>query len=275
MSDNKKYYYLKVKETFFDSEEMKVLESMTNGYKYQNLYFRLCLLSLKSDGLLMFKNILPYDLEMLSTVLRVDIDTARTGIEIFQKIGLVSRLDNGTIFMTDIQSLIGRSSTEAERIKAYREKTKQLGCNNSVQMYEQCTPELELELEKELEKEIDLEKKIQKKEEKTFKKPTQEEVIQYVLEKGLVINPYDFFNYYEKLDWKDNQGNKVKSWKGKAVTWDTRELKKNQNSKPYVFHSETSSPRKSVTCPRCGAEVIAGLCTKCRIPIDSDGKELT
>ena len=55
MSDNKKYYYLKLKEDFFDSEEMKVLESMKNGIEYQNVYLKMCLLSLKSDGALLFK----------------------------------------------------------------------------------------------------------------------------------------------------------------------------------------------------------------------------
>ena len=70
MSDSIKYYYIKVKETFFDSEEMKILESAKNGIEYQNLYLKLCLLSLKSGGLLVFKEVIPYDLQMLSTVLR-------------------------------------------------------------------------------------------------------------------------------------------------------------------------------------------------------------
>ena len=109
---------------------------------------------------------------------------------------------------------------------------------------------------------------------KTFTPPTQEEVINYVIEKQLVINPYDFFSYYSKLDWQDNQGNKVKSWKGKAVTWDGRELKEHPDKKPYVLPSKTSFLTKKTTCPRCGSEVIAGLCTKCRTPVDSDGKEL-
>jgi hypothetical protein len=34
MSDNKKYYYLKLKENFYDSEAMIVLESMPDGYLY-------------------------------------------------------------------------------------------------------------------------------------------------------------------------------------------------------------------------------------------------
>jgi len=112
-----------------------------------------------------------------------------------------------------------------------------------------------------------------KKERKSFTPPTQEEVIAYVLEKKLVTNPYTFFEYYEKLDWKDNQGNPVKSWKGKAVTWDSREKVRSPNAQPYSL-PVSSSPKKKIQCPRCGAEVIAGLCTKCRTPVDSDGKEL-
>ena len=41
MSDNKKYYYMKLKDTFFDSEEMKLLESQKNGIVYQNFYMKI------------------------------------------------------------------------------------------------------------------------------------------------------------------------------------------------------------------------------------------
>ncbi|MBO7715848.1 MAG: phage replisome organizer N-terminal domain-containing protein [Methanobrevibacter sp.] len=121
MSDNKKYYYLKLKEDFFNSEEMMILESMKNGAEYQNVYLKLCLLSLKSDGALIFKNMLPYSVEMLSSVLRINIDTVKTAIELFQKLGLISITDTETIYMTDIQTLVGQSSTEAERVKKYRQ----------------------------------------------------------------------------------------------------------------------------------------------------------
>ena len=150
MSDNKKYYYLKLKEDFFDNEEMKVLESMKNGVEYQNVYLKMCLLSLKSDGALLFKNMLPYSIEMLSSVLRVNIDTVKTAIEIFQKIGLITVTDTETIYMTDIQTLVGQSSTEAERVKRYRqnlaqkkqeqiEASSEIERTNVVQMYETCT----------------------------------------------------------------------------------------------------------------------------------------
>ena len=51
MADNKKYYYLKLKENFFDSPEIKVLEAMQNGYKYSNLLLKLYLKSLRFEGM--------------------------------------------------------------------------------------------------------------------------------------------------------------------------------------------------------------------------------
>ena len=43
MADNRKYYYLKLKEGFFESEEIKILESMKDGYMYSNILLKLYL----------------------------------------------------------------------------------------------------------------------------------------------------------------------------------------------------------------------------------------
>lgn len=61
MADNKKYYYLKLKENFFESDEAIILESMPDGYIYSNILLKLYLRSLKNDGLLMFNNLIPYN----------------------------------------------------------------------------------------------------------------------------------------------------------------------------------------------------------------------
>ena len=47
MSDNRKYYYLKLKDNFFDSEELIVVESMENGYIFSNILLKLYLKSLR------------------------------------------------------------------------------------------------------------------------------------------------------------------------------------------------------------------------------------
>lgn len=157
MSENKKYFYLKLKDSFFSSEEMLVLESVPNGLVYQNIYLRMCLLSLKNDGALTFKNMLPYDLKMLATVLRVDIAQMKMALELFEQLKLVTKTDNEVLFMSDIQTLIGKSSTEAERIARYRKRIAdsnnvtpmlpETDCTKSVQMLQSCTPEIEIEKE--------------------------------------------------------------------------------------------------------------------------------
>ena len=52
MSENKKYYYMKLKDNFFTSERMVVLETMPDGILYSNLLLKMYLMSLKHNGLL-------------------------------------------------------------------------------------------------------------------------------------------------------------------------------------------------------------------------------
>jgi predicted phage replisome organizer len=210
MSDNQKYYYLKIKENFFDNEEMKILESQKNGIQYQNLYMKLCLLSLKEGGRLMFKGFIPYDETMLSTILRVDIDTVKTGIELLIRLKLIEIMPDGALYMADIQSLIGKSSTEAERVAKYREKVALYKSTEKVQI---CSPELEIELktEKELEKD--------KPKSTAFRPPTLEEVTLYCQERSNTVDPVRWMAHYESNGFMVGKV-KMKDWKAAVRTWE-------------------------------------------------------
>lgn len=120
MADNKKYYYLKIKENFFDSNELKVLQGMKDGYKYSDILLKLYLRSLRQEGKLMLRGNIPYNSEMLSSVTGHDVGTIDRAIKIFKELGLIDILDSGAIYMTDIQSFIGKSTTEADRKREYR-----------------------------------------------------------------------------------------------------------------------------------------------------------
>lgn len=122
MADNKKYYYLKLKDNFFDSEEIKILESQANGIYYSNLLIKLYLKSLKYNGALRFNDYIPYDEAMISTITNLNIDVVRSGLKTLYAMKLIERLDDGTIYMMNIQSFIGKSSSEADRKRLYREK---------------------------------------------------------------------------------------------------------------------------------------------------------
>ena len=130
--ENKIYYYLKLKEDFYDSEDIKILESMTNGYLYSNLLMKLYLKSLKNGGKLIFKDYIPYDTEMIATITGHNKDVVEKALKIFEAMKLITILDNGTIFMLDMQKMIGSISSEGIRKQEYRERIereKMLGTN--------------------------------------------------------------------------------------------------------------------------------------------------
>ena len=155
MADNKKYYYIRLKENFFDSDEIKLLESIPNdGYKFSNILLKMYLKSLKYDGRLMFNDRIPFNAEMLATVTGHSVGDVSRALEMFKKFGLIEVMETGEIYMLDIQSFIGKTSTEADRIKAYRHKIANKK-QESVQMYDERTPEIEKE--KELDTEINIE----------------------------------------------------------------------------------------------------------------------
>lgn len=124
MADNRKYYYLKLKEGFFESEEIKILESMKDGYIYSNILLKLYLRSLRNEGRLMYRNVIPYTPEVLATLVGHQVGTVEKALEIFSKLELIEILDNGAIYMMDIQNFIGQSSTEADRQRAYYNRVK-------------------------------------------------------------------------------------------------------------------------------------------------------
>ncbi|WP_270517248.1 phage replisome organizer protein, partial [Lactococcus petauri] len=165
MADNKKYYYMRLKENFFDSDEMIILENMDNGdgIIYSNILLKLYLRSLKYEGRLMFNDRIPFNPQMLSTIVRHPVGVVEKALKAFIDLGLVEIMDNGAIYMLDIQNFIGKTTTEADRQREYQAriaKEKKAVRNltgNLGEISEKITPETEIELEKELKIDIDIE----------------------------------------------------------------------------------------------------------------------
>ena len=153
MSDNRKYYYLKLKENYFDDDSIVLLESMQDGVLYSNILLKLYLKSLKHGGRLQLDEDIPYTAQMIATITRQQIGTVERALQIFLKLGLVEVLDSGTFYMSNIELLIGQSSTEAERKRAARLQNKALSAprTNGGHLSDIRPPEIEIELEKEIE----------------------------------------------------------------------------------------------------------------------------
>ena len=98
MSDNRKYYYLKLKENYFDEDAIVLLESMQDGILYSNILLKLYLKSLKNGGKLQLDENIPYTAQMIATITRQQVGTVERALQIFMKLGLVEPLPSGALY---------------------------------------------------------------------------------------------------------------------------------------------------------------------------------
>ena len=142
--DTTKFSWLMLNEDFFDDDAIQWLEEQPNGKEYSLFYLKLCLKSLKTNGILIRQvgqMLVPYDASKLAELTRIDVDTVVVAMELLQKIGLVEILENGEIYLSQIQNMIGSKSIGAfkkqqQRMLKNEEKT------TSGQEADKCPPEI-------------------------------------------------------------------------------------------------------------------------------------
>lgn len=121
----KRYYWLKLKENFFEEDTIEWLEEQPNGKEYCLIYLKLCLKSLKTDGVLV-RNVgsmlIPYDAETLARVTNSTVDTVKVAMDLFKKIGLIQLLDTGEIYINQLNELVGSGTEAAKQKRLQRSK---------------------------------------------------------------------------------------------------------------------------------------------------------
>ena len=211
MAENKKYYWLKLIENFFDEKQIKYLRTLPDGEKLVIVYLKMQLKSLRTEGFIKYDKILPSSEEELAMILDEDINSVKFTIGALLKVNAIEKLDDGSFYMLAMQDLIGKEGESAERVRKFREKQNKLllQCNNVVtkcNTYIDINKDIELNINKEKNK-------------KQFVPPTLDEIKKYVSDKELKVNAEQFYNYFTEGNWIDSKGNKVKSWKQKILTW--------------------------------------------------------
>lgn len=239
MPENKRFYWLKLQEDFFEDETIRYIEEQENGIKYSNFYLKLCLKSLRTGGKLIRlvgEMLIPYDVRSLSSLTGVDPDTVRCAMDLFQKIGCVKVLDSGELFISQLSELVGSETDKAKIMRAARAREKEIGNIVTAALPERYP---EKEIDKEKEKELENEKK-----RKRFIPPSVDEVLAYCQERDNHIDPESFIDFYAARGWKYGQGKPVVDWKAAVRTWEHRrkaEQAVDQHSQPYgprKFHTE-------------------------------------
>ena len=157
---NKRYYWLKLNEDFFEEDTITFIEEQENGKDYVIFYLKLLLKSVKEEGTLVRyvgERLMPYDTNSLAKLTNTPVDTVRVAMELFAHFGLVKKLDAGELYLTQIDEMIGTETESARRVRKHRaiknanENIPLLQCNGDV-------IKSNIEIERELEKELDIEK---------------------------------------------------------------------------------------------------------------------
>ena len=149
MADNRKYYYLKLKENYFDEDVIVLLENQPDGFLYSNILLKLYLKSLKNGGKLQLDENKPYTAQMIATITHQQVGTVERTLRLFMELGLVEVLNDGAFYMSNIELLIGQSSTEGERKRRARMELQKI----PQAIADICPPEIEIDIEPEIERE--------------------------------------------------------------------------------------------------------------------------
>lgn len=132
----KKFYWIKLKTDFFTREDIDFLLSQKNGAEYVVIYQILCLNTANTNGEL--KNtigeiIVPFNAEKVARDCKYfDIDTVNVAMSLYKKLGLIYEQDDGTLRISNYDSLVGSECSSAKRVREYRDRQKVLQCNNDV-----------------------------------------------------------------------------------------------------------------------------------------------
>lgn len=235
-------YWLKLYNDFMDRDEIQILRAQENGDSYIVFYITLMLKSEKTGGYMRLNNNIAYDARMLAAVTRTNIDIVKAAMTALENLGMLVILEDGTIFIPEVQKLIGTSANNAnaKRQQRFRDNKKlaamaQSVTENNARVTESVTESVtknnacvtegvtQSNVELELELELELDKEREKKREKNADAlPSLEEVKEYARKECSFVNPVRFFNYYQMRDWKVN-GRKIKDWRAAFRLWESRE----------------------------------------------------
>ena len=233
---NKRLYWLKLKEDFFNSKEMKKLRKVAGGDAYVIIYLKMQLLSLKNGGKLYFDGIDDDFASELALELDEEVENVRITLAYLERCKLLECISSEEYFLPAIPEVTVSETKWAE----YKRQTRKL---DNVQLVSNTSPKnVTLDIDKDIDLDLDLDTDIkdvqqteqstnqsQKSKNKRFVKPTVEEVRDYCIERKNNISAQYFYDYYEANGWKVGK-NPMKDWKATVRNWERRDFCSNKPS---------------------------------------------
>ena len=216
--NEKRYYWLKLEENYFDLKVQKALRKLPSGADMLICYLKMQLKYLNKGGLIEYQEICDSIIEEIALDIDEEIDIVKMTITLLLKWKVIEE-ENANLYLTEMQERIGSKTDVALRVAKHREKQKMLQCNNDVT---KCNSIKEIDIEKD----IDIDKKKILKEKKSYGEfnnvlLTDEEYAK--LEKSNLLTYIDTLSSYIA-----SKGKKYKSHYATILTWSRNDNKNNK-----------------------------------------------
>ena len=225
MAEEKRYYWLKLKEDFFSSKRIKKLRGMAGGDTYTIIYLKMQLLALKTDGVLTWTGLEDNFADELALDLNENPDDVSVTLMYLINTKLAEMQNDTHIFLPWVIENTGSETSAAERMRKMRDR------NNVTPLLRECYTEKEIEKDIEIDKDTESIKAGKPQRSKAFKPPTVEEVAAYCAERQNGIDAQAFIDYYAGTNWHRGK-TKITDWKACVRTWEKRDRETPPHEKP-------------------------------------------
>lgn len=232
----KKYYWLKLKRDFFKRHDIRIIEAMPNGKDYILFYLKLLLESVDHEGTLRFSDSIPYNEEMLGVITNTNIDIVRSAMKIFIELNMIDIFDDKTIYMSEVEKLIGSETKWAEKKRIQRAKE-----DNVPMLSSKCPTEIDIDKDIETDSEVE-------KEDASPATPPKAVRHKYGMYQNVLLSdedyqklqaefPHDYSDRIERLsEYIESTGKKYKSHLATIRAWARKDTtqKKEKSSNPWL-----------------------------------------
>lgn len=237
-----RYYWLKIEKDFAKDKRVKKLKKIPGGLNFAFIYLEMLLSSVDEEGLIMYEGIEDSVAKEIALELDEDPDDVQITISYLMSVGLMTDLGDGKFLLPYVVEHLGSEGASAKRVRKFRDKQKALQCNTDVtQVKQNCNVEKRREEKENILKDKESFNKSDKptlslkKKRAPFKKPSIEQLKEYIQSKSYSIDPEEFFNYYESVGWVCGKV-PMKNWKNAVIAWEKHQerwgtkKKKDKNS---------------------------------------------
>ncbi|MDK4486134.1 phage replisome organizer N-terminal domain-containing protein [Fusobacterium necrophorum] len=154
----KRYYWLKLKEDFFEQRVIKKLRKIAGGDTYTIIYLKLQLLAMKNEGKLFFEGVE----DNFSSEMALELDESEENVSVtlsyLEKNGLMELVSSDEYFLPQVLDVTGSESASTLRSRKSRELKKALQCNTTATQCNKLQQIGNVEIEKDREIELEIER---------------------------------------------------------------------------------------------------------------------